>query len=48
MVLQIILFRGESACKTAKRCQLCQSKLRNPNVGVMEIFISSNLQLLAL
>ena len=42
MVLQIILFRGESTCKTAKRCQLCQSQLHNPNIGVMELFISSD------
>ena len=45
MALQIILFRGESTFKTAKRCQLCQSQLRNPSIGVIEIFISSNVQL---
>lgn len=41
ILLQLVLFHGESTCKTAKQCQLCHSKFCTMNkTSVMEIFIS--------
>lgn len=46
IVLQIILFHGESTCKTRRRCQLCHSKLRDQNIHATEVFISLTIEIL--